>query len=52
MELNSDRAMVAIQGPKSGDILNENINGVKDLTLMNGNWCEFKDKKELGNRFG
>ncbi len=52
MELNTDRALVAIQGPKSVDILNEIINGVKDLTFMTGNWFEFNDQKVFVTRSG
>ena len=52
MELNSHRALVAIQGPKSVDILNKIINGVKDLTFMTGNWFEFNDQKVFVTRSG
>ena len=52
MELNNDRALVAIQGPKAVEILNEIIIGVKNLTFMKGDWFEYNGHKLFVTRSG
>ena len=38
MVLDENRSLIAIQGPKSSQILNDVVDGVKDLNFMSGNW--------------
>ena len=38
MVLDENRSLIAIQGPKSSQILNEVFSKVKDLNFMSGNW--------------
>ena len=52
MELSDDRALVAIQGPKAVEILNETINGVKNLTFMTGDWFDYNSQKLFITRSG
>ena len=52
MILNSDLSLVAIQGPKSADILKEIIIGPEKLNFMNGNWFKYKDESIYINRSG
>ena len=52
MELSNDRALVAIQGPKAVEILNETINGVKNLTFMTGDWFDYNGQKLFVTRSG
>ena len=52
MELSNDRALVAIQGPKAVKILNETINGVKNLTFMTGDWFDYNGQKLFVTRSG
>ena len=52
MSLNEKRSLIAIQGPKSEEILNKMINGVEILNFMSGNWFLFKDQKIFISRSG
>ena len=52
MILNSDLSLVAIQGPKSADILRKIIIGPEKLNFMNGNWFKYKDESIYINRSG
>ncbi|MBD1137749.1 glycine cleavage system aminomethyltransferase GcvT [Pelagibacterales bacterium SAG-MED43] len=52
MELDNKRSLIALQGPKSVEILNNIINGVNDLNFMSGNWFKFEDKKVYVTRSG
>ena len=52
MVLDENRSLIAIQGPKSSEILNVIINGVKDLNFMSGNWFLFENQKVYITRSG
>ena len=52
MVLDAERSLIAIQGPKSVDILNQIISGINDLSFMTGNWFSYKDKKIYITRSG
>ncbi len=52
MELSNDRALIAIQGPKAVEILNETINGVKNLSFMTGDWFDYNGQKLFVTRSG
>ncbi len=52
MELDNKRSLIALQGPKSVEILNNIINGVNDLNFMSGNWFKFKEQKVYVTRSG
>ena len=52
MVLDENRSLIAIQGPKSSQILNDVIDGVKDLNFMSGNWFLFQDHKIYITRSG
>ena len=52
MDLDEKRSLIAIQGPKSVEILNDVIKGVEDLNFMTGNWFLFNDKKVYITRSG
>ena len=52
MVLDENRSLIAIQGPKSSEILNDVINGVKDLNFMSGNWFKFENQKVYITRSG
>ena len=52
MVLDENRSLIAIQGPKSSQILNEVIDGVKDLNFMSGNWFLFDNQKVYITRSG
>tara|TARA_B100000902_G_scaffold346554_1_gene353304 strand:- start:213 stop:1319 length:1107 start_codon:yes stop_codon:yes gene_type:complete len=52
MNLDENRSLIAIQGPKSVDILNTIINGVKALNFMTGNWFVHQDQKLFVTRSG
>ena len=52
MKLSNDRSLVAIQGPKAVEILNETINGVKNLTFMTGDWFDYNGQKLFVTRSG
>ena len=52
MELDNKRSLIALQGPKSAEILNNIIDGVNDLNFMSGNWFKFDDKNLYVTRSG
>ena len=52
MVLDEKRSLIAIQGPKSVQILNNIINGVEDLSFMSGNWFLFQEHKIYITRSG
>ena len=52
MVLDENRSLIAIQGPKSSQILNDVVAGVKDLNFMSGNWFSFQDHKVYITRSG
>ena len=52
MVLDEERSLIAIQGPKSVDILNQIISGINGLSFMTGNWFSYKDKKIYITRSG
>ena len=52
MVLDENRSLIAIQGPKSSQILNEVVDGVKDLNFMSGNWFLFDNQKVYITRSG
>ncbi len=52
MNLEENRSLIAIQGPKSVEILDLILNGAKDLNFMTGNWFYYKDQKLFVTRSG
>ena len=52
MVLDEKRSLIAIQGPKSVQILNNIISGVGDLSFMSGNWFLFQEQKIYITRSG
>ncbi len=52
MVLDENRSLIAIQGPKSVQILNDIINGVEELSFMTGNWFLFEHQKIYITRSG
>ena len=52
MILDEKRSLIAIQGPKSADILSNVVNGVEDLNFMSGNWFSFNKQKIYITRSG
>ena len=52
MVLDEKRSLIAIQGPKSVQILNNIIGGVEDLSFMSGNWFLFQEQKIYITRSG
>ena len=52
MVLDENRSLIAVQGPKSSEILNDIINGVKDLNFMSGNWFTFEHQEVYITRSG
>ena len=52
MELDKNRSLIAIQGPKSAEILNPIINGVNELNFMSGSWFKFEEQKVYVTRSG
>ena len=52
MVLDENRSLIAIQGPKSSQILNGVVAGVKDVNFMAGNWFLFQDHKVYITRSG
>ncbi len=52
MVLDEQRSLIAIQGPKSVDILNQILEKVEDLIFMSGNWFTYKDQKLYVTRSG
>jgi len=52
MVLDDQRSLIAIQGPKSVDILNQILKTVAELNFMSGNWFTYKDQKLYVTRSG
>ena len=52
MKLDENRSLIAIQGPKSVEILNIILEGVNKLSFMSGNWFIYKDQKLYVTRSG
>mgnify|MGYP001287402184 CR=1 FL=1 len=52
MEIDKKRSLIAIQGPRSAEILGYIINGVSDLKFMSGNRFMFQEKKVYITRSG
>ena len=52
MNLDESRSLIAIQGPKSVQILNNIIKGVENLNFMTGNWFTYKEQKIFITRSG
>ena len=52
MNLENNRALVAIQGPKSVSFLNKIIDGVEKLNFMRGNWFSYNLNKVYVTRSG
>jgi aminomethyltransferase len=52
MNLDESRSLIAIQGPKSVEILDKILNGVSELNFMVGNWFDYKDQKLFVTRSG
>jgi aminomethyltransferase len=52
MILNKNRSLIAIQGPKSVEILNTILNGVSELSFMTGDWFNYEDQKLFVTRSG
>ncbi len=52
MNLDEEKSLIAIQGPKSADILDLILSGVSQLNFMNGNWFEYKNQKVFITRSG
>ena len=52
MILNSDLSLIAIQGPKAVNILEEIIKGPEKLNFMNGDWFKYLDEKIYITRSG
>ena len=52
MVLDDQRSLIAIQGPKSVEILNQILKSVTDLNFMSGNWFPYKDQKLYVTRSG
>jgi aminomethyltransferase len=50
--LDDQRSLIAIQGPKSVEILNQILKTVADLNFMSGNWFTYKDQKLYVTRSG
>ena len=52
MVLDENRSLIAIQGPESSQILNDLVDGVKNLNFMSGNWFSFENQKIYITRSG
>ena len=52
MVLDENRSLIAIQGPKSVEILKDIVEGVEDLSFMTGNWFSFSEQKIYVTRSG
>ena len=48
----SKTSLIAVQGPKSSEILEQNIKGISCLKFMNGNFFEFDGEKLYATRSG
>ncbi len=52
MTLDEKKSLIAVQGPKSVKIMNDIINGVRNLSFMSGDWFLFQDQKIYITRSG
>ena len=52
MNLGENRSLIAIQGPRSVNILDAILNGVNKLSFMSGNWFIYKEQKLFITRSG
>ena len=52
MVLDEKRSLIAVQGPKSVQILNDVVNGIENLDFMSGDWFLFQDQKIYITRSG
>ena len=52
MNLDNNRSLIALQGPKSFEILNSIINGVDQLNFMSGKWFDAYNQKVFVTRSG
>ena len=52
MVLDEEKSLIAIQGPKSVEILKQIISGINELSFMTGNWFNYKDQKIYITRSG
>jgi aminomethyltransferase len=52
MNLDENRSLIAIQGPRSANILDAILNGVNKLSFMSGNWFIYKEQKLFITRSG
>ena len=52
MNLDENRSLIAIQGPRSVNILDAILNGVNKLSFMLGNWFIYKEQKLFITRSG
>ena len=52
MVLDDERSLIAIQGPKSVNILNQIISGINELSFMTGDWFNYKDQEIYITRSG
>ena len=52
MNLDENRSLIAIQGPRSVNILDAILNGVNKLSFMSGNWFIYKEQKLFITRSG
>jgi len=50
MSLDESRSLIAIQGPKSVQILNNIIKGVENLNFMSGDWFIIQTTKNIYNK--
>ena len=50
--LSSETSLIAVQGPKSSEILEQKIKGIGKLKFMCGNFFEFKGEKLYATRSG
>jgi len=52
MNLDENRSLIAIQGPRSANILDAILNGINKLSFMSGNWFIYKEQKLFITRSG
>ena len=52
MNLDENRSLIAIQGPRSVNILDAILNEVNKLSFMSGNWFIYKEQKLFVTRSG
>jgi len=52
MNLDENRSLIAIQGPRSVNILDAILNGINKLSFMSGNWFIYKEQKLFITRSG